>query len=239
MSSSILSVTIALGEGTRLVSRRGMEWWKRRQKLLTSDIAEAFVSVTDVKHYVFCPRIIYFEKVLHELPQLGSQQEESGDLHEEFVKMELRRKGAVYYSPEFVKAEKILFCSLSSARLGLQGSIDCIIKTGAGEYVPVDYKNMPSNRCRAWADHKYQLTAYALLIDEAYQTCVRRGYISYIPEKLVVRLDITPTMKIYVKRVLGHIRSILTEEKLPPIRVSKQKCTGGCGHKQVCRYSLE
>jgi len=207
--------------------------------LLTSDIAEAFISVTDVKHYLFCPRIVYFERVLHELPQLGSQQEESGELHEELVKKELRRKEAIYYSPEFVKAEKLLLRSLSSARLGLQGSIDCIIKTEAGEYVPVDYKNMPSNKGRVWVDHKYQLTAYALLIDETYQTCVRRGYINYIPERLIIRLEITPTMKTHVKRVLGHIRSILTEEKLPPIRVAKQKCTGGCGHKHICRYSLE
>ena len=220
-----------------MVRERGIDWLKRRRRLLTSDIAEAFISVTDVKHYLFCPRIVYFERVLHESPQLGSQQEESGKLHEELVKKELRRKGAIYYSPEFCRAEKFLLYSFSSDRLGLQGTIDCVIKTEGGEYVPVDYKNMSSNKGRVWVDHKYQLTAYALLIDETYQTSVRRGYINYIPERLIVRLEITPTMKTYVKRVLGHIRSIVTEEKLPPIRVSKQKCTGGCGHRQTCMYS--
>jgi len=43
-----------------------------------------------------------------------------------------------------------------------------------------------------------------------------------------------PTIKSYVKRVLGHIKRIIKEEELPPIRVIKQKCTGGCGHKQTC-----
>ncbi|MBS7644275.1 CRISPR-associated protein Cas4 [Candidatus Bathyarchaeota archaeon] len=199
-----------------------------------SDIAETFISATDIKHYLYCPRIVYFEKVLHATPQFGSQQEDSKELHEEYVKKELRRKEAIYYSPEFANAEKLLFTSLSSPILSLQGSIDCIIKTER-EYIPVDYKNMPSNTGKPWMDHKYQLTAYALLIEENYHTNVRRGFINYIPEKLIIQLEITPTMKTYVKRVLGHIKRIMSEEKLPPLRVAPHKCTGGCGYKWACR----
>ena len=110
------------------------------------------------------------------------------------------------------KAEKLLLRSLSSDKLGLQGAIDCIIKTEAGEYVPVDYKG------RVWVDHKYQLTAYAMLIEENYQTRVRRGFINYLPEKRVIQLEVPPAMKIHVKRILGHIKSMITQERLPPIR---------------------
>lgn len=212
-----------------------MKWMKRRRRLFTSDISEPFITVTDIKHYFYCPRIIYFERVLHAKPMLGSQQEFSREIHEEYVKKELRRKDAIFYSREFVKAEKLLFVQLSSDKLGLQGVIDCIIKTGKGEFIPVDYKNMESNRGRVWMDHKYQLTAYALLIEENYSTCVKRGIINYIPEKLVIQIEITPTMKTHVKRVLGHIKRIIAEEKLQPIRVAKQKCTGGCGYKYLCK----
>jgi len=207
---------------------------KRRQRLPISDVAEPFISVTDIKHYLYCPRIVYFERVLHAAPQLGSQQEESKELHEEYVKKELRRKDAIYYSPEFVKAEKLLLTPLSSPTLSLQGCIDCIIKT-EGEYIPIDYKNMLSNKGRCWMDHKYQLTAYAMLIEENYQTQVRKGFINYIPEKHVIQLEITPIMKTHVKRVLGHIKSMIAQEKLPPIRVAKQKCAGGCGYRQICK----
>lgn len=216
-------------------STKDMKWMRRKRKLFTSDISEPFVSVTDIKHYFYCPRIIYFERVLHAKPILGSQQEFSQEIHEEYVKKELRRKDAVFYSREFVKAEKILFVQLSSTRLGLQGVIDCIIKTRKGEFIPVDYKNMESNRGKIWMDHKYQLTAYALLIEENYSTCVKRGIINYIPEKNVIQFEITPTMKTHVKRVLGHIKRIIAEEKLQPIRVAKQKCTGGCGYKYLCK----
>lgn len=201
----------------------------------TSDVAEPLISVTDVKHYFYCPRILYFEHVLHAKPQLGSQQEESRKRHEEYVRKELRRMDAIYYSPDFVGATKMFFVPLCSPRLGLTGTVDLIIKTRDDEYVPVDYKNMASNRGRAWIDHKYQLTAYALLIDEAFGVHVKRGFVNYIPEGRIIELKITLTMKTHVKRILSHIKRIIKREMLPPIRVAKQKCTGGCGYKQICQ----
>jgi len=192
-----------------------MGWLKRKQRLPISDVAEPFVSVTDIKHYIYCPRLIYFDRVLHATPVFGSQQEDSKELHEDYVKKELRRKDAIYYSPEFVGAEKLLFTPLSSGNLGLQGSVDCIIKTANGEYVPVEYKNMNSDKGRVCMDHKYQLVAYGLLIEESFDTVVKRGFVNYIPETLILQLEITPTMKSYVKRVLGHIKRIVKEE-LPP-----------------------
>lgn len=207
---------------------------RKKQKLPTSDVAEPFVSVTDVKHYIYCPRIVYFERVLHATPVFGSQQEEGRLKHEEYVRKELRRKDAIYYSPDFLGAKKHLFVNLSSPQLQLTGQLDCVIQTVGGEYIPVDYKGMSSNKGKMWMDHKYQLTAYALLVEENYSTVVKRGFINYIPEKLILKVEITPTMKTHVKRVIGHIRRIVKEERLPPIRVAKRKCTGGCGHKQIC-----
>jgi CRISPR-associated exonuclease Cas4 len=210
----------------------------KRQQLPVSDVAEPYVSVTDVKHYIYCPRLVYFDRVLHAQPVFGSQQEESQEQHEEYVRKELRRKDAVYYSSEFVGAEKLLFVQLVSEKLQLQGVVDCIIKTAKGEYIPVEYKNMNSNNGKAYMDHKYQLVAYALLVEENFfDAIVKRGFVNYIPEKLILHFEITPTMKSYVKRVIGHIKKIIKEETLPPIRVAKNKCQGGCGHKQTCQQS--
>lgn len=117
---------------------------------------------------------------MHAAPVFGSQQENSKELHEDYVAKELRRKDAVYYSPEFVGAEKFLFTTLSSGELGLQGNVDCIIKTAKGEFVPVEYKNMSSDDGRVCMDHKYQLVADALLIEENFGTIVKRGFVNYI-----------------------------------------------------------
>jgi CRISPR-associated exonuclease Cas4 len=210
------------------------KWLKNQQRLRASDVAEFFISVTDVKHYVYCPRLVYFDRVLHATPVFGSQQEEGKESHEDQVAKELRRKDAVYYSSEFVGAEKLLFTALSSDALGLQGNVDLIIRTARGELIPVEYKNMNSDGGRVCMDHKYQLVAYALLIEDNFGTIVKRGVVNYIPEGLILQFEITPTMKSHVKRVLGHIKRIIQTEELPPIRVAKHKCQGGCGHKQTC-----
>ncbi|MEM3736992.1 MAG: CRISPR-associated protein Cas4 [Candidatus Bathyarchaeia archaeon] len=207
----------------------------KSQSLPISDVAELLISATDVKHYVYCPRLVYFDRVLHAQPVLGSQQEESRELHIEYVRKELRRKDAVYYSTEFVGAKKLLFIPLVSKKLQLQGVVDCIIKTAKGEYIPVEYKNMESDGGRVYIDHKYQLVTYALLVEENFDTVVRWGFVNYIPERLILKLEVTPTMKSYVKKVIEHIKRIIKEERLPPIRVAKNKCQGGCGHKQTCQ----
>jgi len=219
--------------GFIMVKDKRTRGWQEREGILTSDVEEALLSVTDVKHYVYCPRIIYFEKVLHAQPRLGSQQEESKEIHGELEERELRRKGVIPYVRGFEAAKKFFRVRLTSPRLRLQGTIDCIVKLGR-EYIPVDYKNMESNRGKPWLDHKYQLTAYALLVEEDCQTTVRQGYINYLPEKLAVKLEITPTMKTHVKRILTRIEKIVGEEKLPSTRPSPKKCTGGCGYKWIC-----
>ncbi len=213
------------------------DWLKQQQRLHVSDVVEDFISVTDIKQYIYCPRIVYFDRVLHATPIFGSQQEDSKELHEDYVNKELRRKDAIYYSPEFIGVEKLLFTSLSSSVLGLQGNVDCVIKTANGEYAPVEYKNMNSDKGRVCMQHKYQLVGYALLIEDNFNTIVKRAFVDYIPEGLILQFEITPTMKIFVKRVLGHIRRIIKDEELPSIRVAKHKCAGGCGHKQICQQS--
>lgn len=218
------------------VSRKD-KWLRNQQKLHVLDVAENFVSVTDIKQYIYCPRIVYFDRVLHATPVFGSQQEDSKEQHEDYVAKELRRKEAVYYSPEFVGAEKFMFVSLSSSLYGLQGNVDCIIKTAKAEHIPVEYKNMNSDKGKVCMQHKYQLVGYALLIEDNFDTVVKRAFVDYIPEGLILQFEITPTMKIFVKRVLGHIRRIIKDEELPPIRVAKYKCAGGCGHKQICQPS--
>ena len=58
-----------------------------------------------------------------------------------------------------------------------------------------------------------------LLVEENFETVVKRGFVNYIPEGLILHFEITPSMKSYVKRVLGHIKRIIKEEELPPMRV--------------------
>jgi len=216
-----------------LVSRRAKSTSRESEQLPTSDVTEDFCSVTDVKHYLYCPRIVYFEKVMHCRPALGSQQEASKTAHEELERKEKRRKTAKFYSPEFEDAEKIFRVPLESARLKLRGNLDLLIHSGS-EYVPVDYKEMASDKGKLWLDHKYQLTAYALLVEETYKTTVKRGMVSYVNEELVVTSQISDGMKRYVQRIIGRIHRVVSEQELPALTVPTVRCRGGCGYLWIC-----
>jgi CRISPR/Cas system-associated exonuclease Cas4 (RecB family) len=102
------------------------DWLKRQQRLHVSDVAEDFVSVTDIKHYVYCPRLVYFDRVLHATPVFGSQQKEGKESHEDYVTKELRRKDAVYYSPELVDAEKLLLLRSVPAHWACRASLTAL-----------------------------------------------------------------------------------------------------------------
>ena len=109
-----------------------------------------------------------------------SQQEESKQKHIAMAHKETRRKGAVFYDPALNEAEKFFQLTLESEKLGLKGVLDCLIRTGDGEYIPVDYKYQLSDHGRMHLHHKYQLVGYSLLADESFQTTVRRAHFSDI-----------------------------------------------------------
>ncbi|MBN1455994.1 MAG: Dna2/Cas4 domain-containing protein [Methanomicrobia archaeon] len=69
--------------------------------------------------------------------------------------------------------------SVISQRLGLVGSMDKLIRTG-DEHIPCIIK---TGRCPAysvWKRDRMQLAAYALLLEDAYETTVQRGFVEYI-----------------------------------------------------------
>ena len=82
--------------------------------------------------------------------------------------------------------------------------------------MPVEYKNTMSDRGRPWPDHKYQLTAYALLVEENHTTLVKRGYVSYLPEDFTLKIDITPYMKTQTVNSITEVIDIIRKGKLPP-----------------------
>ena len=199
-----------------------------------SDVDEPYITVTDIKHYFYCPLIVYYDRVLHYKPIMGSQQEEGRKIHRDYMTKEHRRKDAIFYSPEFRDAEKLFQVTLYSKKLKLMGTIDCIIKTKNNEYIPIEYKNMNSNKGKIWIHHKYQLVGYALLLEEAYHTVVKRGYLNYLPDEKIIQQKITPTMKTHVRKALEKILMIIEGKEIPRVNISS-KCRGGCGYTHLCQ----
>jgi CRISPR-associated exonuclease Cas4 len=198
-----------------------------------TDAGESTITVTDIKHYFYCPKIIYFDKVIHAEPRFTAQQNESKIKHDKIEEKDSRRKAGVFYSKELQNAEKSFRVHMHSPTLRLEGVLDCLLKNGK-EMIPIDYKYTVSKKGDPWPDHKYQITAYALLVEETYDTIVRRGFVYYIPEELTIQIRITESMKTYLKKIIGATANIIESEEEPDARIPASRCSGGCGFLWIC-----
>lgn len=187
---------------------------------------EGYISVTDLKHYAYCPRIVYFTKVLHlmerptEFMMLGKEE------HKERV---------VAPALALVKAEKLLRnIELKSEKMNLEGKLDYLIITKKGEHIPIDVKwtELKKNE-KAKVDHKLQMAAYSLLVEEKFNVIVKRFILYYVRAKRLLMIPFSPDLRKAVKKVINEILDIIRLEEFPIINQSKFKCAN-CGYAQWC-----
>ncbi|MEM1548398.1 MAG: CRISPR-associated protein Cas4 [Thermoproteota archaeon] len=188
------------------------------------------VAATDIKQYHFCPRIIYFTRVLGVEERTTESEEEGREAHTEFHRKERRR--TTLLGGKTIKIEqKWTALRLKSEKLGLEGMVDMVVKTPEG-YAIVEYKmtNMPK---RIMPGHLYQAAAYAMLVEEVFKTIVRKLYVYYEKSGKFLEIPMTDTIRKHVVWTIGKIRNIIKEEKLPPAK-SSGKCKS-CGYRWVCK----
>ncbi len=180
-----------------------------------------------MKQYPYCPRIVYYTYLLPLRARPTTYKMQEGKLaHERIEQMEERRSLRAYGLGEGVRQFEV---ALTSTRLGLTGKLDMIIET-ASEVVPVDFKN---SHGRVGLNHKYQLTAYALLVEEAYGRPVRRGFIYLAPQKRAEEIRITSNMRGWVHKALREIRAMLDAEAKPPPTRVRSRCVD-CEFRSLC-----
>ncbi|OPY55370.1 MAG: CRISPR-associated exonuclease Cas4 [Methanosaeta sp. PtaU1.Bin112] len=190
------------------------------------------ITVSDVKQYQYCPRIIYFDHVLH-VPKPPDQKLETGkEKHDAITSREKRRKGALFYDPQLDRAEKMFRVALESSTLGLRGILDYLVKTNR-EFIPVDYKFGHSNKGGVHLNHKYQLTAYALLVEENYKTIVRRGFVHYSKDRVNVQIDLNDEIRNRALKMIREIGQIIEDEIEPPCTRNRGRCTD-CEYGRYC-----
>lgn len=182
------------------------------------------LKVTDIKQYLYCPRIIYFTYVCPVRKKVTRKMQYGQEAHLELDRLEKRRTFRRY---QFQHGERKFHTALYSPRLGLEGKLDMHIVAG-GEIFPVEFKHsaqVPS------LNHKYQLIAYAMLLEDAYNQPVRYGFIysDYTGGGKVIPVAITPNARVFVKETLAKIRLLAAKELMP----GKARAPGKCND---CEY---
>lgn len=183
--------------------------------------------MSDVKQYAYCPRVVYYSHLLPQRARPTTLKMAAGlDEHERQAALEDRRTLRAY---GLDLGRRHFDVALSSPRLGLSGRLDLVIETQA-EVVPVDFK---ASEGSIGLNHKYQLSAYALLAEEAWRRPVRRGFVLLAPQKRAVEVRVTSNTRGWVHKALREIREMLQSERKPEPTRLRGRCRD-CEFRRFC-----
>lgn len=188
--------------------------------------------VTDLKQYTVCPRIVYYRYCLPRVRPITGLMEEGTLRHEEEDTREERRSLRTYGLHE---GERTAHLALRSSELGLTGRLDLAIATPSrvaenAEGIVVEYKYSEQ---KAGPHVALQLAAYALLLEEAWNIPVKRGYIYSIPFKRAEQIPITPHLRKKVVQTVQHIRRSVVSELMPAPPSTQYRCVT-CEFRRFC-----
>jgi CRISPR-associated exonuclease Cas4 len=176
------------------------------------------LTVSDVKQFFYCPRVVFYTYCLHTKRPTTYKMKEGNLEHDAIAEREERRSLKAY---GLIEGERQYNINLYSQRLALTGKLDMAILTKI-EVIPVDFKNTSG---AAGLNHKYQLTGYALLLEDKWQKPVRRGFVYLVPQKKAQEVVIADKMRLFFKQTLIKIREMIEKESLPPAARRKAHCT--------------
>jgi CRISPR-associated exonuclease Cas4 len=188
--------------------------------------------VTDLKQYVYCPRIPYWTYLAPIDRKLPPKVQYGAADHALLARLEERRTLRAY---GLAAGRRQFHVRVTSETLGLTGVLDALLET-AEERIPVEYKDTLGG---VRLNHRIQLAAYALLLREREGPPVRRGMVFIIPEQRVVSVPLDGTLERTARKHLEQLRAALSSELLPPPADRWAKCRDCeflrfCGDRYPC-----
>ena len=127
--------------------------------------------------------------------------------------------------------------SINSDKLQLTGIIDRI-EAYTESYVPIELKTGKMPEDGVWPGHRIQIAAYAMLIEEKFNTKVKEGFINYLDAKETRHIAINPFMKEEIISLVKEVQNLLKKQILPEYCGNKNKCTN-CGLREQCYNEAE
>ena len=195
-----------------------------------SEIPAVPLTVTHVLEHLYCKRFTYFEYVLL-VPE--RQERRPLVLKGREVHHERRRTNPTYLRKKLGVTHQQFDLPLSSAELGVRGSVDEVLTLADGTMAPFDYKFAEAPR-EVYHNQKMQSALYGLLIREAFGAPVRRGYLCYVrSQHRIVELDHTEEDYATVRRVLAEILEVIQAGVFPPATAWRARCRDCC-YRNIC-----
>lgn len=190
------------------------------------------LTVTDLKQYAYCPRVLYFMRCQPDVRPITAKMAEGILAHEAEEMREQRRQLRTY---GFKTGERHFGVSLYSSEIGLTALIDMVILRPDDKpvVVPVDYKMSDLTG----PHFKLQLACYGLLLEEEMSLPAQDGFIYMIPERRAERVPLTEASKLRARAMLTEMRQLVDAEAMPaPVR-QPGRCVN-CEFRRFCNDVL-
>ncbi|MCZ2126140.1 MAG: CRISPR-associated protein Cas4 [Anaerolineales bacterium] len=193
---------------------------------------EAPFRVSDLKQWVYCPRVLYYQVCLPKVRPVTYKMiagKEAGMAEEG---REQRRSLKSYGLKEEGRRE--FEVPLLSSTLGLSGKPDMVIWLDATrEVIPVDYKL--SNI--AGEHFKLQIIAYGIMLEEASGYTAKRGFFYSIPKRKAEEVKIDKRGREKLQHALTEMHRVLRYERMPEPTPNRNKCLA-CEFRRFCNDVL-
>lgn len=193
---------------------------------------EYAIRVVDLKQYVYCPRVAYYQIALPGVRPVTYKMERGLAEQRREEARERRRRLRAY---GLSAGRRFFNVPLSSAELGLTGELDMLVETDE-ELIPVDYKYSK----RLGPHFNLQLMAYGRLLEVAgHETrkVVRRGFLYLIPERKAVEVPFSQRLRSQLAQALADLRAIAMVNRFPRPTAHKRKCVD-CEFRHFCNDVL-
>jgi CRISPR-associated exonuclease Cas4 len=192
--------------------------------------AQPVFTVTDLKQFAYCPRVVFYTYCLPLLRPMTYKMEESQYAHEEEAAREVRRSLRPYGLDD---GERRFDVPLCSAKLGLWGKADMVVET-ATELIPVDYK---STDRKPGPHFRLQIAAYGIMLEEALPPdsglVVQRGFLYSLTLKHADEVRLTVPLRAQVRRMAGAMREMVAKERMPEALEGRGRCLA-CEFRRFC-----
>lgn len=191
-------------------------------------MSQTSITPSEIIQYLYCPRFIYFEKVLG-IPQYEEKSYKAmkgRHLHEEKKRMNkdyLRKKLGVIekYQEQYITNHI------------MRGKVDEVLILDDGTAAPLDYK-FAQYKDKVFNTYKTQLACYAWLIEDNFDVPVNRGYLVYTRSKSkIIKVELDEPFKNEVKKKADAIVKIIGQNYFPKATRYKKRCIE-CTYRNIC-----
>lgn len=182
------------------------------------------ITAADIMNYEYCPRIVYFTRVL-KLPQTKNAKQKKG-LEKDFSFQKET------YRNKMVDKKRISFQLIKKYNISLETEeyatkIDCLlINEKLKEAYPLQLKYSKKPKCNYYRTQKLQLMFEAMLIEKVLGYKVPYGYINYAISKDLIKLNLKDRSLLY--EVIENVKNIIKNEIYPPATKYKKRLLDNC-----------